>query len=608
MYKFVTQTMLKGRFFRSYGKTWIPLLVTGLLLWGTSLFCYFRFGFSSIIAYSVLLSVGLVGLFFWGVSVDKKLPRLFDPRDLYVVVGLILFFIPIYLWSIHSIPFQVNTDEIVIGVAARTFSSAENLDLFAPSSYFHFPAFIFILFGKLTKVMGGITFLNLRIVHAIFGILITVPCYFFFRLVFDKFYATGATVLVLGQHALLAISRMVSRNNIAVLNETAAFLLLIIGFQKKSPFYSFFGGVVAGISFYHYPPSQIIFPLWLFSLCCVVAFDSTRYDWRTIAISVGASIVGFCMVVAPTGVAFLKTSDNSSNYGRQQILLFNEGRILQQHWYFLGSQLAGVQRNIVQGFTMFNSPIVDQAYIYPNYGHGFLDVLSGIFLWVGFLVVLSRCCWLRGKGQATYIIMFSGFISLWIIYMFILGQAPNYTRLFLVIPFISFFVIMGVRSFIATLVGLIETYWWPVRPLYSYVACAFLIGCIFIANMGIFADFVAKGFLEGNDVGGTGRYIESKKSVVGYRFYIAADASYPYYSFGDASAWQSWAQFFAGENQSVAIVAPNTLEYTTWERPFTVFTSSAVWDQYGQHFSSRYPQFLLHTIKNDASLIAVEVE
>ena len=62
------------------------------------------------------------------------------------------------------------------------------------------------------------------------------------------------------------------------------------------------------------------------------------------------------------------------------------------------SVLEGYKTNVECGLTTFNSKVVDHGYIYINPGHGFVDPLTGILLWIG---VAGVGLWFIRRRRAT---------------------------------------------------------------------------------------------------------------------------------------------------------------------------------------------------------------
>ena len=110
-------------------------------------------------------------------------------KDICILTGLVLFFSLIYLPFLYYVPFQVNTDEITIMMSEKaltdgglSFSSFFGL----LHDYFYFPALSFTVFGWLGRMFGGVNLENMRLVHALSGLIIVGLSYLFFRVLFQR--------------------------------------------------------------------------------------------------------------------------------------------------------------------------------------------------------------------------------------------------------------------------------------------------------------------------------------------------------------------------------------------------------------------------------------
>ena len=103
----------------------------------------------------------------------------------------------------------------------------------------------------------------------------------------------------------------------------------------------------------------------------------------------------------------------------------------------------GIEKNIVWGLTAFNTDRVDEAFIYPNFGHGIVDPLTGALLWLGVLTVLLRAIFRRGPPWSIFPLV--GFLLLWLVFAFLVGQAPDYPRMLVILPFVAYLVTEGIR-------------------------------------------------------------------------------------------------------------------------------------------------------------------
>ncbi|MEN9223581.1 MAG: glycosyltransferase family 39 protein, partial [Thermostichus sp. BF3_bins_97] len=498
-----------------------------------------------------LLAMLLVGLY---IAQFPPLQPTWDPaqvrwRQELLHLGLLaLVFIPIYLYDSANIPFQVNTDEIVITSMSRNASGVRFPDVFGlMPELFYFPRFMFSLFGGLTRLMGGVTLTHVRMVHASFGVITILVAYGFFRAFSRPTLALAAAALLGSNHALLGISRMAMRENLIVLVECAALALLLKGVREKNPLLLYLGGAAAGFSLYGYLPGRVVILLGLLfgGMYLLLGREDLKGGdpqanplWALAKLTVPAAL-GFFLMAAPILVATVTSPSVSAEYSRQQFLFYPEGQALQQMWVNAATPGEAVRRNILNGLSMFNDRSQhDRGYIYPNYGHAFVDPLTGVLIWLGLGSGLYRIA--KGRSQPQDWLCISSFLFLYLLFSFVITKAPNYTRLLVILPFVAYLTLEGIQVILRALTGVLERSGSRARgwlPGASLVGVILLIGAL---NLGIFADFVHKGWKNGNDVAGTGRYVEARKMEPDYRFYLAASAAYPYFSWGEPYFWQSW--------------------------------------------------------------------
>lgn len=488
---------------------------------------------------------------------------------------------------------------------ANELSSEDSADLFGVSNYFQFPSFILIVFGQLGKAIGGITLLNMRTIHALSGLTIILFTYLFFRTFNSPLWAAGGAIIVGSNHALLTISRMAMRDNTGLLVEIIALFALFWGIKNRNLLLSFIGGAVAGLGFYVYEPGRVTIFVWVLFLALAAMFLRKHIKPKAL-IGLGlATMLGFLIVIAPMAVSTYKQFGKGGfEYQRSQILIFPEGRTLQQGWVFAPTLIGGITTGIQQGLTTFNNKVHDQGYIYVNKGHGFVDPLTGILLWLGALAVLSAL--FEKKRRPEDLLMLAGFIFLWLL-LSSLTRAPNYTRLLITLPFVAYLVMRGIEVIGKELGAEVRKHFSFNPKHLAGILFSTIVLIIVSWNIFIFGGYVNHGFQEGDEVGGTARYVESKNSIDGYSFYLAADGNTPYYSWGEKELWNMWIGFFTAPSQNTSVLNPDDF-VSDLHPPFTVFMSQALWKQSGGTFSGTFPEYEKHNITPDARLIAIEVK
>jgi hypothetical protein len=122
-------------------------------------------------------------------------------------------------------------------------------------------------------------------------------------------------------------------------------------------------------------------------------------------------------------------------------------------------------------------------------------------------------------------------------------------------------------------------------------------------------DFVHSGRFYGDDIGGTGRYVQRHDAPPNERFYVAADqGQWNYYVWGTPSIWQERIRIFARSDAQVGgVIAPRQLGRFSASPPFVVFMQSGLWSQARTRFRLRYPQARTDEITPDGRLVAVRV-
>lgn len=572
-------------------------LVSGIVVSLFTTYLYGVNGYSILVLIGWLISISLTSLYF---LLREKERILISLKNIINPLVLIILFSPIYLAFIYTIPFQINTDEITLMIVEKGLIGGQNPDIFSLSGYFGFPAFIYIVLGKLGMILGGINLQNMRIIHAVSGLLIIVVSYWFFKTItMSKLLGFAGALLVGGNHALIAISRMAYKDNTALLIELLALGLLLKGFQSNSYRLLYFGGVITGFSFYTYYPARATFLLWVVFLFVMVLIRRNSHFLKKASLAFLIPVLGIFVVASPLALSTLRNYEKSMDYQRYTSLLFPEGRELMITWHGKQTVEEGVKQNIINGLTVFNNNKPDHGFKYFNPDHGFVDPLSGVLIWIGFLYLIFK-----RKTETDYL-MLSSFIVLLMIYSFIITKSPDYTRLLVIIPFAVYMILYSWMLIARVLKKMFFEY----LSKYILVPPALLIGgtiLIISFNLSILSDFVFKGLNYGDVYGGTGRYVEQRNKVPGYSFFLAADNTYRYYSWGESGGWEDWLGFFAIEDQNVKAVAPSDFMDNLSSPPFTVFMAKSLWIK-STDFKMRYPKFSLSNIMPDGSLVAVEV-
>jgi hypothetical protein len=569
------------------------LYFIGFGSWLASVSLYAAYGFSFGIFALWVASLVVIGLCFYEPNTLRRPTR----KDLLTGLGLLVLFAPLYLLLLHEIPFQIGFDEISVMVY-EDIQLARPVDLFGISEYASFPAAMFLVFGWLGEALGGITLANMRTIHAAGGLLIIASSYAYFRQFQTRRFALAGSVVLGSNHALLAISRMGQWDNSALLLELTALATLVYAFKQRSRFVAYLGGALAGLTFYVYFPSRATFPIWLVSVI-VVGYIATRGLSRMSLLRLArVSTLGFGLVVVPILIAGAQNNRINANYYKRQLLVFPEGRAVQQNWMKAETIAEGIWINVVHGLTTFNNLEHDQGFVYPNRGHGFLDPLTGVLLWAGAFLVGRQ---LR-VGRIENVLTLVGFGVLWLFYSFGLNQSPNYTRLLVTLPFVITLAVAGLAR-LSDQIG---------ARLGRESASTWVLGAgvvvVFGWNLAIYGDFVRLGFEQSDLVGATARYVEARSGDERHAFHLITSHANPYYRWGDEDQWEHWVGYFAGDGQNFSIVDPELCMEGECVPPFTAFMSRNQWDLIWLPMIDRFPNLELVSMVPDGSKVAIEVD
>jgi hypothetical protein len=251
------------------------------------------------------------------------------------------------------------------------------------------------------------------------------------------------------------------------------------------------------------------------------------------------------------------------------------------------------------GLTTYNNHVVDHSWTYANYGHGFLDPVTGIVLWLGVGVVGLALVRRRSEDEGA-LLMLGGFVVLWLSFAFLVNKAPNYTRLLITLPFVAYLAVQALRW--AT------DRWRSVRFAPQAIVGGFVVAVVAF-NLAIAWDYVQQGRKHGEAIGSTGRYVQAHENVPGERFYIVSSDNTPYYVWGNVSASLDRVKFFVGGNGSrVQPVDPSSLQSFTAVPPFSLLMRREVWQPAAAQLADRYPRGRIRNITPDGSRVVLEVQ
>jgi 4-amino-4-deoxy-L-arabinose transferase-like glycosyltransferase len=582
------------------------LLMVCLVLGTLSALRYFHQGLGgSVVLIWLATIVGAGAAVFWA-DRNSSAPALIDRSDWPVALLLLLSVAPLYLALIPAIPYQISTDEVVVMLVEGEASGQPTWDIFSLSDYFSFPSFVFVVYGWVGRLLGGINLQNMRSIDAIVGLASLGLFYILARRLLSKRMAVAAAVLLGTNHALMAISRMAMRNNSALLVELGGILFLLNGLKHRRTSWTYLGGAITGLAFYIYEPARLLLIIWLAWLLLMAIGNRTRETTKLYLRHGLIGLAGFALVVAPLVAGSMRATENPEAfaYQREQLLFFRESQLQQQEWVGAATLVEAVQTNIIQGLTAYNSGLHDNGYLYYNPGHGFVDPLTGILLWVGVLWTVSR---LREKKPEDYL-MLVGFVVPWLTFSFITNKAPSYTRMLITLPFVAYLTLRGIELVSSWSDRMVSERWPRIgRLLSGRLFAGGLVAVIALWNIGSYADYVVTGLVERESVGATSRYIQTRISDESHGFYIVADQQHQFFEGGETWHWEQLVRFFAGEDPQVEVISPQTKELDLGDGPFTAFMTREVWELNAACLTSRYPQRQVHELTVDGWYLAIEV-
>jgi len=574
----------------------IPLatLALGLALGALSLLIYIADGYSK-----AMLWLWLGGLVIAAVGFGLRSttwPHI-AVADLACAAGAVALCAPLYLIALYRWPVQVNSDELAVMGAVRDYGHPHGADPFGPGNYMTRPALLFIVWARLGNMLGGIDLFHMRLLHALVGLLTIAACYALFRLLLPRNWAFFATLLVGVNHSMFMISRLAMRENTAVLVLVVALTLLLWGLRRGNELGLYLGGFVAGLGFYVYYPARITFPIWIAFLIALGLVYRKRFSVRRL-LAVGAiTAAGF--VLAATPIIYAESQIPAAEVRqegglRMSLLIYPEARAQQQFWVFADSEWDGWKTNVRMGLGTFNSKFVDHGWIYANDGHGFVDPVTGIVLWLG-VGLIGVALIRRRRDDPGALLMLGGFLFLYLSFAFLVNKAPNYTRLLVTLPFVAYFVTEAVRW--------AANRWRSVRFAPQILVASFLVAVVAL-NLSAARDFIQRGRHDGDPIGSTVRYVSAHKSNPRERFYVASSDAAPYYVWG--SGWDRLERF-AKPDQLPPLVDPTQLRSFNAAPPFALLMRREVWLPVSADLARAYPRGRIRNITPDGARVVLEV-
>jgi hypothetical protein len=582
----------------------VVLLGAGALLGAAALAVYNHGGYSRGMLIVWLAAVLTLGRYCWKES--ASLPRI-SLGDFAAAAGLALVFVPLYVVHLYDWPVQVSSDEPTIMGVSDDYTHMPGFDPFGYSTYQIRPALLFAVWGHAGKLIGGIDLYHMRLLHALVGLAAIGLSYFLFRQLLPRPWAIFASCVFGLSHAMFMLSRLAMRENTGVFIEVIALALLLYGLRRSHLFVTYLGGIAAGLGFYTYHPGRAVFPLWVLFLLLLALLYRSQIPLRRLARFGAIAVVGFVIMAGPLLIAESKAPQISIEVDpTAQLLITSRGREFQKIDSHSSSVREAYKRNVEWGLTTFNSKVHDHGNIYINEGHGFVDPLTGILLWVGVAGVGFWYIRRRRTTEPWPLLMLSSFLALWLAFAFLINQAPKYPRLLIVLPFVAYLVTEGVRLLKRLLERALSRLGYRRGRVPRMALAGVVLAVIAAWNLAIAWDYVDRGRREGEEIGSTGRYVASHP---GQRFYLVADEAGPYMYFGRGNPgwWESWVDRFSPEARLEASIPTANVTSFRGRPPFSLLMSRAFLGGAEAELRDRYPNGWVRNVTPSGKLIVFEV-
>jgi hypothetical protein len=566
------------------------------------------------------LLAGSVHFYFRRTKLQWKIER----ADLIALMVVVAVTAPVYLLDPVNVPYQVNPDEPQnMHVIERCFYQGLDPLALIPFFWWH-PSMIYVAYGALSNLFfGTLEFGHFRIINAWIGFITCPIAYVFFRRVLPPSLACAACFLMVFSHSLIVLSRMLTQDNIHVLLEVTALMLLLIGYQRTCPSFSFLGGIVAGLGFYTKLHARVIIGLWLLFMLPQVVWRKLRTGSNAETKLLMSTVLAFVLTIVPIFLATVTNFDSATSYLKSRIMLFEEGRGEQQRQIGKGySEEQAIRENVLTGLTAFNSKKDDGWGLYFNPAVGFVDPITGILIWTGVFAVAYEA-WRGTRRRAEDILFVGSFFALWLIFSFITNIAPVYGRLLMTLPFVAYLVIRGldmvVRALIKPFKENLPAGTDPDSSRLPLVAfSAFLIAFL---NFGIFMQYLPTG--NQDERSNIRRYLRDRQDRKQYYFYVVSGPNDPFIDYRVLSSQKKIEDFFqpscADGQLFTCLWMEHGVDVDTRDggaalisrleaRPFSVFMWRRTWDAVKPAFSARFPNFTVHQIRGRPERLVVEVE
>lgn len=605
-------------------------LISLIFLYPLLCILYYKLGFSPPLLISFCVSVIVISIVFAKAERASKYSRGIW-TDIGIALVITVAFAPFYIFLSYEIPFQINSDELVTMYECKRLIYGVNSDLLGVSeNFFYIPAGSFIIYGYIAEHVGGLNLQTFRQVSGFFGLCIIFCGYLLFRTFYTRKYAVFIAFLFGCSHVLLGLSRMALRENQCLLVEVIALIILVKGLKQVSFRKLYIGGTMMGLLMYTHYSGRIVPLMWLVFLL-IYSFRQFRSDnfLRNYFKLMLPSLLGFLLVATPVLISTSKAPQGALDYPKDQLLIYARGREFIRDWERTNDIPTALFRNTFKGLTTFNNNQPDGSVMYVQVGNGFVDPLTGIFLWLGVFAVIRR-----RKKSVLHVLTISGFLFTWLFISFLTTKNPAFPRLLVILPFVTVLSFEGIKLFTTFLSRIFVRRKFEgtlsfegIKPSaaflstifagrnlmvsYRYKLITLMTVIIVLLNASLYAKYVSKGLR--NDelpAGATIRYVDAHKGIADLHYYFSSDDQHLYHSHG-GNAWIEWIRLSLDSNQTIAWLPPRRLldnsEPLVLPHPAVILLSKDLWELSKQRIMQLYPDATIYFIDHNRKHVAIEI-
>lgn len=425
---------------------------------GTAIFIFLLARLGSPNFTSIEVPLWLVSLFLFTVPIaiwDQRRQVDLSPhitrRDLLWIVGLVIAGIVIGAYRLQGLPDQLLGDDGNFWIVARNIAA----NSFHPS-IFSAGVYTFPIFSSYIQAWSleffGITLWSWRFGSVLTGVATILPLYLLVRDLFNRKIAIATSVVLISNPYFIDFSRLGYNNIQALFFTTLSLYWMYIGLFRKSSFYLYLAGCIAGLGFYTFFAARVTILIAL--LFVILIWLGKKINFRDAAHALVMLCVGFLLVAVPYILYNSRFAPQDLSYKTFESAFFNSFNGLQfyseQELYsvappiqFNGNQLffnpeiylVLITRGFLRTMLAFQkSGLITEHYIaFPLAG-----MVGAVFYLIGFAIVL------RAIKQPRNLL-----VALWF-FTTVFGLSalntvpPRQTHMVTIIPALALIIALGI--------------------------------------------------------------------------------------------------------------------------------------------------------------------